>query len=133
MLISSIAYISGGHMGFTTMPRVEAEFSVARAFMPVGSSAEEAEMVKEQLENAAKEVVASNGGKELAKGISSRIWSRDGEYVVMTRIFLQPGEDRALSTRQVSANGGNSPGKSPQQMQCVSRRQAMARALMLPV
>ena len=113
MLISSIAYISGGHMGFTTMPRVEAEFSVARAFMPVGSSAEEAEMVKEQLEDAAKEVVASNGGKELAKGISSRIWSRDGEYVVMTRIFLQPGEDRALSTRQVSAQWRELTGEVP--------------------
>ncbi|MGF1735960.1 efflux RND transporter permease subunit [Photobacterium satsumensis] len=113
MLISSIAYISGGHMGFTTMPRVEAEYSVARAFMPVGSSAEEAEMVREQLESAAKEVIADNGGKALAKGVSSRIWSRDGEYVVMTRIFLQPGENRALSTRQVSAQWRGLTGEVP--------------------
>ncbi|WP_087018316.1 efflux RND transporter permease subunit [Thaumasiovibrio subtropicus] len=103
MLVTAIAYISGGHMGFTTMPRVEAEFSVARAFMPVGSSAEEADMVRHQLETAAKQVLADNGGDELAKGISSRIWSRDGEYVVMTRIFLHPSDQREMSTRQVSA------------------------------
>ncbi|PSU33844.1 efflux RND transporter permease subunit [Photobacterium lutimaris] len=102
MLMVSIGYISGGHLGFTTMPRVEAEFSLARAFMPVGTSYEEATEVRHTLEQAAMQVIEQNGGEELATGVSTHIRSRDGEFIIISRIFLQPSEIRAIPTRQVS-------------------------------
>ncbi|MGF1748462.1 efflux RND transporter permease subunit [Vibrio cionasavignyae] len=114
LLSASIAFVSGGHMGFSTMPRVEAEFSVARAFMPVGSSADEAHQVREQLENAAQEVIANHGAADLAKGVATQMWSRDGEFVIISRIFLQPSEIRSLSTRKVSLLWREVTGDIPQ-------------------
>ncbi|MGL6312945.1 efflux RND transporter permease subunit [Vibrio sp. WXL103] len=113
MLMVSISYISGGHLGFSTMPRVEAEFSVARAFMPVGTSYEEATMVRYQLEQAATQVIADNGGDAVATGVATHIRSRDGEFIIISRIFLQPSEIRALSTREVSREWRKATGDVP--------------------
>ena len=113
VLMVAMGYISGGHLGFTTMPRVEAEFSQARAFMPVGTSYEEATAVRHQLEQAALNVVDNFGGEDLATGISTHIRSRDGEFIIVSRIFLQPSELRKAATREVSKAWRKTTGEIP--------------------
>ncbi|MGF1758196.1 efflux RND transporter permease subunit [Photobacterium sagamiensis] len=114
ILMISIGYVSGGHLGFTTMPRIEAEFSRARAVLPLGSSLEEASRVRHRLENSAKQVIEENGGNDLTRGISTIMRSRDGEYIIISRIFLQPAESRTLSTREVSKAWRNYTGEIPE-------------------
>lgn len=114
MLVISISYISGGHLGFTTMPRVEAEFSLARAFMPVGTSYEEATEVRYRLEKAANEVIEAHGGEALATGVSTHIRSRDGEFIIISRIFLQPSEIRDIPTGRVSRAWRQATGEIPE-------------------
>lgn len=113
MLVISISYIMGGHMGFTTMPRVEAEVSTARITLPLGTSVEEAETVRRQLETSARKVMDENGGRELVKGISSMQRSRDGEFNIIVRMFLQPSEVREMSTREVSRIWRTTTGEVP--------------------
>ena len=113
MLMVSISYIRGGHLGFTTMPRVEAEFSLARVILPVGTSLEEATSIRQRLENSAQQVMDENGGRELVKGISSMQRSRDGEFIIVVRMFLQPSEIRAMTTRDVSRHWRRATGEIP--------------------
>ena len=114
MLMTSISYIAGGHMGFTTMPKVEAEFSVGRVVLPVGTSLEDATAIRHRLERSAQKVMDENGGKALVKGISSVQRNLDGEFIIIVRMFLQPSEIREMSTREVSRlwrdTTGNIPG-----------------------
>ncbi len=102
MLFTTLSYVMGGHLGFTTMPRVESEYSTARAYMQVGVSDEDIESVRRQLESAALELIKAEGGSQFAKGISSQTRYRDGELALITRIFLYPAEERELTTREVS-------------------------------
>lgn len=102
MLVTSISYVKGGHLGFTTMPRVEAEFSVARVTLPLGTSLEEANDVRQRLEQSAQQVMNENGGRDLVKGISSMQRNSEGEFLVVVRMFLQLSEVREMSTRDVS-------------------------------
>ena len=113
MLVISISYIMGGHMGFTTMPRVEAEVSTARVVLPLGTSLEEATDVRQQLENSAQRLMDQNGGRELVKGISSMQRNRDGEFIINVRMFLQPSEMREMSTRDVSRTWRQLTGEIP--------------------
>ncbi|MDR9828472.1 efflux RND transporter permease subunit [Vibrio sp. FNV 38] len=101
-LTVSLSYVLGGHLGFTTMPRVESEYSTARAYVQTGTSDEAIYSVKHQLESAAMDIIESHGGQSLAKGISTQIRNRDGQLAIITRIFLVPSEERSLSTRDVS-------------------------------
>ncbi len=113
MLMTSVSYIAGGHMGFTTMPKVEAEFSVGRVVLPVGTSLEGATAVRHQLELSAQEVMDENGGKALVKGISSMQRNLDGEFIIIVRMFLQPSEIRTMSTKDVSRLWRDATGSIP--------------------
>ncbi|WP_020584164.1 efflux RND transporter permease subunit [Endozoicomonas elysicola] len=113
MLMTSISYIAGGHMGFTTMPKVEAEFSVGRATLPVGTSLEDATAIRHRLERSAQKVMDENGGKALVKGISSIQRNLDGEFIIIVRMFLQPSEVRTMSTKEVSRLWRESTGTIP--------------------
>ncbi|WP_413699916.1 efflux RND transporter permease subunit [Psychromonas sp. KJ10-10] len=101
-LAVSLSYVWGGHLGFRTMPRVESEFSTATATLQIGVSDDEIYSVKQQLEDATREVIKDNGGDKLAKGLSTQIRNRDGELSIISRIFLLPSEQRLISTREVS-------------------------------
>ena len=113
MLVISISYVMGGHMGFTTMPRIEAEVSIARAVLPLGTSLEEATDVRQRLERSGLKVMDEHGGNELVKGISSMQVNRDGEFVIIVRMFLQPSEVRDMSTRDVSRVWRSTTGEIP--------------------
>ncbi len=113
MLMTSISYIAGGHMGFTTMPKVEAEFSAGRATLPVGTSLEDATAIRHRLERSAQNVMDENGGKALVKGISSIQRNLDGEFIIIVRMFLQPSEVRTMSTKEVSRLWREATGNIP--------------------
>lgn len=102
MLVLAISYAVGGNIGFRTMPAVEAEFTNARAVLPIGMSLEDAVRVRKRLEHTAKTVIADNGGGNVAKGISSIMRNIDGEFIVNVRIFLTPSEVRIVPTNEIA-------------------------------
>lgn len=102
ILIVGIGYATGGHIGFSTMPRIESEFSNARVILPVGMSLQDATDVRLQLENAAYTIIEKNGGDALAKSVNSSLRNIDGEFIINVRIFLTPSEVRDIPTREVS-------------------------------
>lgn len=102
MLVLAISYAVGGNIGFRTMPAVEAEFTNARAILPVGMSLEDATRVRKRLEKTAEMVISENGNDNVAKGVSSIMRNIDGEFIVNVRIFLVPSEIRTVPTNEIA-------------------------------
>nr|WP_164837264.1 efflux RND transporter permease subunit [Vibrio alfacsensis] len=102
MLVLAISYAVGGNIGFRTMPAVEAEFTNARAILPVGMSLEDATRVRKRLEKTAEMVIIENGNDKVAKGVSSIMRNIDGEFIVNVRIFLVPSEIRTVPTNEIA-------------------------------
>ena len=98
LLAVVLAYALSGHMGMTLMPKVESDQAVVTAVVPLGSPMQHAQMVRERLEAAAREVVEQNGGDRLAQGIFSTI----NENEIQTRIYLTDPNVRPLSTATVT-------------------------------
>ncbi|SKA72306.1 efflux RND transporter permease subunit [Desulfobaculum bizertense] len=110
LLIATTGYISSGRMGLVLFPKVESDFSFVEVTLPYGSPMSRVEKVKDKLVQAAKEVVAENGGERLSTGIYSKV----EKNVLQARIFLTDPEVRPLSTFAVTdlwrEKAGNIPG-----------------------
>lgn len=113
LLMISLSYLLGGHLGFSTMPRVEADVATARAILPLGTSIADASLVRQQLEQSALALREAHGGTALVKGISSFQRNQDGEFTIIVRLFLQPAELREMSTREVSSRWRRLTGTIP--------------------
>jgi multidrug efflux pump subunit AcrB len=110
VLIVVVSFVASGRIGLIVMPRVEADFAVVTATLPVGSPMERAQEVADYLEARAKQVVAEHGGETLCEGIFSEI----DENEIETRLYLTDPEIRPLSTTRVTnlwrAKVGQIPG-----------------------
>jgi multidrug efflux pump subunit AcrB len=97
-LVFTLAYARSGRMGFSLMPKVEADDASATVTLPYGSPRAATEEARALLERSAREVVAAHGGDSLARGIFSTIENN----VVQTRIYLTDSDSRPLSTSAVT-------------------------------
>ncbi len=91
------AWVDSGRMRMILMPRVEQDYAYAEVRMPYGSPVEQTERIRKQVLKAAEEVVAENGGDQLARGIYSVV-GRGGSHVVTFRVFLTDANTRPIST-----------------------------------
>lgn len=87
-----------GRMGFILMPKVESDRAETRVTLPVGTSMERVEAVRDRLLAELDEIVAEHGGEKLSKGVFALV----DENKVSVRAYLQPPGQRPISTAQVA-------------------------------
>ncbi|MEM9044280.1 MAG: efflux RND transporter permease subunit [Pseudomonadota bacterium] len=95
VLMITSAYPLSGRMGWGLFPEIPRDYSTANVFLPVGASKETARKVRGQLEEAARQVIAENGGDELATGIYTNI----NATRVQLEVHLTPEGVRPISTQ----------------------------------
>ncbi len=98
ILAITAGYVASGRLGFDLMPRVESDYAFAQATVPSGTSRAELTRVKDQIVNAARQVVDANGGDTLATGIQAEI--RDTSIYVF--VHLVDPDIRPMSTEDVT-------------------------------
>ncbi len=98
ILIGTGGYVKSGKMGFTLFPRVESDYAYVTVTLPYGSPDESVLVVEKTIVDAAKKVIADNGGDTLSRGIFTRI----KENVVSARLLLTPPKVRPLGTQEVT-------------------------------
>jgi multidrug efflux pump subunit AcrB len=96
VLLITVGYVSSGRMGFELFPKIESDFSIATATLPVGTAVRKTEKIQEIMVNAAQEVSKENGGKDLVKGIFAKIQDNRTEV----RVYLTPPDKRPIPTAQ---------------------------------
>ncbi|MCD6224651.1 MAG: efflux RND transporter permease subunit [Deltaproteobacteria bacterium] len=106
ILAITLSYVMSGRMGMTMFPKVEAEYAVATAVLPYGSSVKKTGAVQQKLINAAKKVIKANGDGRLAEGIYAEIGYAPGKvsggHLTRVKIFLNPPGQRTISTNEVT-------------------------------
>ncbi len=106
VLIATIGYVKGGHIGIIFMPRTESDTAYVGAQMPPGSPFEEAVRVRDELVDALRRVVEANGGDELLLGVSTKI---DGNTIGVSA-YLTPPHIRPIPTSEVTQEWRSSAG-----------------------
>lgn len=94
ILIAIASYVLGGHIGLRHLPKIESDFSYARAVLKVGSPEETVRSVEQRIVKAAQEIIAQQGGDKLAEGVYSQV----DENTIQVRTFLTDPEIRTMST-----------------------------------
>ena len=109
LLMLVIAFISSGRMGFSLMPRTESDRAEVTATLPYGTPMARKEALQQQLEAAALQVAADNGGAQLLKSTGARI--RNNQVKVF--MDLQAPDMRPVSTVEVVKLWRNEVGEIP--------------------
>ena len=86
-------------MGFELFPKVESDYAVVSAVLPYGAAVQRTAAVQQKLVEAAKGVVAENGGEKLVEGIFARINGNE----TSVRVYLTPPDIRPVSTAELTA------------------------------
>ncbi|WP_319405747.1 efflux RND transporter permease subunit [uncultured Desulfosarcina sp.] len=97
LMLALGGYVASGRMGLEMFPRSESDFAYASATLAYGSPESRLKSVETHLVETAQQVIAENGGSELAKGVLSNVSSN----TVSVRIFLTAADRRPISTSQV--------------------------------
>ncbi|MBL0700644.1 MAG: efflux RND transporter permease subunit [Desulfosarcina sp.] len=106
ILVITLSYVMSGRMGMTMFPKVEAEYAVATAVLPYGSSVKKTEAVEQKLIDAAERVIKANGDGRLAEGIYAEIGYAPGKvsggHLARVKMFLTSPGERTISTNEVT-------------------------------
>lgn len=94
ILIVMGSYAASGRIGLQIFPRVESDFSYAKAVLTVGAPIDDVEDVEQKLIDAARSVIQENGGAEKYKGIYAQVSENEIEVFA----FLEDPELRPIST-----------------------------------
>jgi multidrug efflux pump subunit AcrB len=98
ILLLAVGLVKSGRMGFELFPKVESDYAKVTAVLPYGSAVEKTAGVQQILIEAARQVVARNGGDELSEGIYALL---DGN-TSSVQIYLTPPEKRPISTARLT-------------------------------
>ncbi len=106
ILVITLSYVMSGRMGMTMFPKIEAEYALATAVLPYGSSVKKTEAVQRKLIDAAERVIKANGDGSLAKGIYAEIGYAPGKvaggHLARVKMFLNPPGQRTISTKKIT-------------------------------
>ncbi len=94
VLAAVVGYVASGRIGIILMPKVESDYALASAVLPVGSPLARVAVVRDRLEEAANTVVAEHGGERLLEGVFSLI----RENAIEVRAYLTEPDMRPIST-----------------------------------
>ncbi|MBF0303254.1 MAG: efflux RND transporter permease subunit [Desulfamplus sp.] len=97
LLIAVIGYVKSGRITTTLMPRVESDYAYVTATLPYGSSDQETAEILNIISDAAKKVIAENGGEKLSRGFHANVESN----VIESGIILTSPDIRPISTTEV--------------------------------
>ena len=92
----ALAYVMSGRMGFGLFPPVPRDYAKAVVNMPVGSPMETTLAARDRVIEAARRVIADNGGEDLSIGVQATV----DDTKVDVRVYLTPPEVRPLPTRE---------------------------------
>ncbi len=115
ILIVALSYALSGKMGFSFMPKVEANYSRATLVMPFGTPAEKTAKYAERLLQSARKTAAQSGSDKLVTGTLIEVGYR-GSHNAKIKVFLAAPEIRKeiMSneefTRRWRKNTGSIPG-----------------------
>ncbi|MBF0111795.1 MAG: efflux RND transporter permease subunit [Desulfamplus sp.] len=98
ILIVVVGYVKGGRITTTLMPRVESDYAYVTATLPFGSSDQEVAEILNLISDAAKRVIAQNGGDKLSRGFYGSVEAN----VVESGIILTLPDVRPISTAEVA-------------------------------
>ena len=98
LLIITVAYVKSGRMGFELFPKVESDYSLARAKLPFGTAVQKTDRIQRHLVEAARQVAQENGGEQLVRGIFSVVTGN----LATVRVYLTPPDDRPISTAELT-------------------------------
>ena len=98
LMLALGGFVASGRMGMELFPSVESDYAYCSATLPYGASEERLKAVENRLVAAAKQVIAENGGQELAKGVLSTV----SDNTITIRIFLTDADRRPLGTSKVT-------------------------------
>lgn len=74
LFLCALGVVAGRHIGFTPMPRVESDIVGVTARLPVGSTRDEAEALRDRLQRTADEVIGEvPGGAEIVRGTAATV------------------------------------------------------------
>lgn len=102
-----MSYCASGRMGFSLMPRVQSDYLLATAIVPIGASAEFIQEVEQQMVNGAKQVKLHN---DVIDGISTKVEENTIEVRLMLLTEQQAEVDLQQLTQQWRAFVGTIPG-----------------------
>jgi multidrug efflux pump subunit AcrB len=91
-------YAASGRMGFILFPRVESDVAVVAAALPYGSPLTAAASVRDRLTESASQIIAENGGAELAEGTFALL----DENKVEVTVYLTEPEVRPITTFELA-------------------------------
>ncbi|MBU2710109.1 efflux RND transporter permease subunit [Zooshikella harenae] len=102
-----MSYCASGRMGFSLMPRVQSDYLLTTAIVPVGASADFIEVVEQQLVEGAKQVKQTN---DVISGISTKVEDNTIEVRLMLMAGLQVKTDLQQLSQQWRSFVGIIPG-----------------------
>lgn len=109
LMIVVLAWPMSGRMGFEMFPAIEADQSEVRAVLPLGSTSEQVNAVRDRLVTMAQETVADTGGEAQSTGILARV----NENTVTVRTYLTPPTVRPVPTLEFTQQWREKVGTIP--------------------
>lgn len=110
LMILVISWPASGRMGFELFPQVEADLSEVRAILPLGSTSEQVNRVRDRLVNSALQTVEATGGEQQSTGIYASV----NENNIAVKTYLTPPGVRPVPTAEFTdqwrKNLGTIPG-----------------------
>jgi multidrug efflux pump subunit AcrB len=111
VLIICVGYVAGGRIGFSAMPRVDADLITATAELPFGVSIDQTKHVEKRLLADANAVIESFGGPKISLGIYSQVGvaiasdgmggrpspTDKGSHICTVQVFLAPSDIRGFT------------------------------------
>jgi multidrug efflux pump subunit AcrB len=96
LMILVISWPVSGRMGFELFPQVEADLSEVRAVLPLGSTREQVDQVRDRLVLSAQKTVENSGGNAQSTGIYASV----NENSINVKTYLTPPGVRPVPTAE---------------------------------
>ena len=96
LMVLVISWPVSGRMGFELFPQVEADQSEVRAQLPLGSTNEQVNLVRDRIVESALKTVEATGGEQQSTGIYASV----NENNITVRTYLTPPDVRPVPTAE---------------------------------
>lgn len=114
LLILTIGFVGGGGVKFTFLPKIDQELITANATLAFGVPVSDTQKVTQELEAAARRVMARNGGDDIARGVLTSVGSNidggdgppsagaggSGAHLGGVSVYLVPSKDRPIDSSE---------------------------------
>ncbi len=109
LMIMVLAWPISGRMGFELFPQVEADLSEVRAILPLGSTNEQVNAVRDKIVASAQKTVEATGGEQQSTGIYASV----NENNITVKTYLTPPGVRPVPTAEFTDQWRKEVGSIP--------------------